>query len=82
MEISEIVESFKLDKVLALKEKDLLFDFIPSIKLRRDMPILKTWAEYLKSTNIPYAITKGAKGYTLWKELIEPPMQNRGKKFQ
>jgi len=65
-----IIESFKLEEIERLKEERKLMDFIPRVTLKKDIEILYSWRDYFKKLKVPYAITKGKHGVTLWKEEI------------
>jgi len=78
---NDIVKSHRLYKILALTD-DKIFDFIPALTLACDMPVIPSWAEYFIKYNVPFVITANSEGCTLWKELLEPPMKNNGKKFK
>ena len=67
---SPIVESYKLEEIEKFLQEKKLMDFIPAVKLKVDIKILFLWREYFKDLKVPYAITKGTEGFTLWKEEV------------
>lgn len=65
-----IIESYRLEEVEKFLQERKLMDFIPAVKLKADIKILYSWRDHFRNLNVPYAITKGTEGFTLWKEEV------------
>lgn len=66
----EIIERYKIEEIETFLKEKKLMDFIPAVKLKKDIEILYLWRDYFRKLKIPYAITKGSLGVILWKEEV------------
>jgi len=68
MEVSKIVDGYKIDKLLTMKADGIqITDFLPEIT-NADMPIMKSWKKHFRDRKVPFAITQNGGVYKLWKK--------------
>jgi hypothetical protein len=71
-----IIESYKKEEALGLKERGLLMVFTAS--LSKHDPALTSWKNHLKSVGAPYLVIQNGKGCVILKERKDFRCKNCG----